>query len=120
MKELNESESKPMVEMSVGIEQQQEKQKKLLGHIRPGDGHLIWKMNVSTLIVELIDDSDLITDISWDETPRKRILTQQGFLYCSALNKKNAIKRFGKMLNHIYGNNIISSKEDSEAQEDTK
>jgi len=119
MKELNHTETKAMVEMSVGFDKQEEKKKKLIGSILPGDGHIIWKIDVNTLRVEPIDDNDLLTDINFDETPNKRIMIKEGFLYCSALNKKNAIKRFGKMFEHLYGKELIRSEKKSETQENS-
>ncbi len=47
------------------------------------------------------------------------IMIKEGFLYCSALNKKNAIKRFGKMFEHLYGKELIRSEKKSETQENS-
>ena len=106
MKELNQSESSQMVEMSVGFEKQEEKKNKLIGTLVPGDGHTVWKINVHTLELAPINDDDLIKEIGFNESPNKRLLVREGYLYCSALNKQNAIKRFGKMFESIYGKDI--------------
>jgi hypothetical protein len=106
MKEINDSESKTPIEMSVGFEKQEEKKNKLIGTLLPGDGHTLWKINVHTLQLEPIDDDDLIKEIGFNESVNKRLLVKDGYLYCSALNKQNAIKRFGKMFESIYGKDI--------------
>ena len=117
MKELNHTETKAMVEMSVGFEKQEEKKKKMIGSILPGDGHTIWKIDINTLRIEPIDDNDLMKDINFDETPNKRIMIQEGFLYCAALNKKNAIKRFGKMFELLYGKELIRTEKKDQTEE---
>jgi hypothetical protein len=117
MKELNHTDAKAMVEMSVGFEKQEEKKNKMIGSILPGDGHIIWKIDVNTLRIEPINDDDLMKDINFDETPNKRIMMQDGFLYCAALNKKNAIKRFGKMFEHLYGKELIRTEKKNQAEE---
>ena len=116
MKELNNTDAKAMVEMSVGFEKQEEKKKKMIGSILPGDGHIIWKIDVNTLRIEPIDDDDLMKDINFNEAPNKRIMIKEGFLYCAALNKKNAIKRFGKMLQTIYGTDTIPQAQNKEEE----
>lgn len=106
MKEINDLESKTPIEMSVGFEKQEEKKNKLIGTLLPGDGHTVWKIDINTLVLEPITDDDLIKDIGFNEAVKKRLLVKDGYLYCSALNKQNAIKRFGKMFESIYGKNI--------------
>jgi hypothetical protein len=106
MKELNNTIETTQTEKSVGYEQQQMKDK-FIGSLNPGDGHIIWKIDTKTLFIEPVTDEDYISTIGFDEKPRRRIMVKSGYLYCSALNKKNAMKRFGKMFKTIYGTETI-------------
>jgi hypothetical protein len=106
MKDINHSHEVVKSETSVGYEQQQMKDK-FIGSLNPGDGHIVWKINTKTLFIEPVTDDDYISTIGFDERPRRRIMVQSGYLYCSALNKKNAMKRFGKMFKTIYGTETI-------------
>lgn len=58
-------------------------------------GHRVYELNKETL-----DMSEISAEpIKAEDGLWFRIVRQKGFLYCTALNEKNAIKRFSKMVN---------------------
>lgn len=82
-----------------------QKQKKLLAQLVPAPGHSVFKMDIKTLLVTKVQDNEYesFVETEWVNgkvvTQKRRKLTAlQGYLYCAALNKKNAYKKFGKML----------------------
>ena len=82
-----------------------QKQKKLMASLSPHPGHVMFRMNLNTLLVERVQDSEYesFVETEWVKgkavTQKRRKLTSlPGHLYCAALNKKNAYKKFGKML----------------------
>ena len=80
-------------------EKQQEKKNQLLGNIRPHRGHTLYKVNVKTLeVTEAVFEKQ---DIEWaiatsSKKQAKKILIEKGCIYISALNEKNAVKKFPK------------------------
>ena len=88
MKELENN--KPDTEISV--KQKKQVEHELIGSLVPHEGHVIWKINKETLEVEKAKFSI----ISWSATgePKKQLVTQDGYAYVAALNKKNALKKY--------------------------
>ena len=88
MKELD---SKVVVEQQV--EKDQHKEKTLLKTIVPHKGHTLYKIDLET---EEIDLAKYSSAYNVDQTIPKKVIVEEGFYYVSALNKKNALKKFRK------------------------
>jgi hypothetical protein len=75
------------------------KEKKYLGTLHPHTGHKIWQIDLSTKEIaeaEFEKEDHILT--ARGVNSRKRILVKPHHLYCSALNRKNALKKFVKMI----------------------
>ncbi len=83
---------------------EQRSEKKKIGSIQPYPGHTTFKLDLShpALLVSEIDEQDMEVIHNFNGGVTKKIVIKEGFLYCSALNKKNAIKRFSLMLSKRY------------------
>lgn len=97
---------------NIAIVNQKEIEKKhtRLFSIFLGRSHKLWKMDIDTLIVEKVELAKHKTDVVLgnDLTPTEqhiKIDYQEGFLYCSALNKKNAYKHFAKQITMLNDGN---------------
>lgn len=82
-----------------------QKQKKLMASLSPHPGHVMFKMDMKTLLVTRVQDDEYesFVETEWVKgkpvtTKRRKLTALRGHLYCAALNKKNAYKKFGKML----------------------
>lgn len=82
-----------------------QKQKKLMASLSPHPGHVMFKMDMKTLLVTQVNDDEYqsFVETEWVNgkpvtTKRRKLTALRGHLYCAALNKKNAYKKFGKML----------------------
>lgn len=77
---------------------------KKIGSIQPYPGHTTFKMDLShpALLVSEVTAEDMETTHHFNGGTKRKIVVKEGFLYCSALNKKNAIKRFSVMLADRY------------------
>lgn len=64
-----------------------------LMYFNPKGGHKIYELNLVTLDMTELEDSDMTT-----EGEKKVVVIKDNHLYCTALNEKNAIKRFNKMV----------------------
>jgi hypothetical protein len=90
---------------NIAIVNQKEIEKKhvKLFSIILGRSHSLWKMKVGVFLVEKVElgkhkkDITLDADLKPTETNVK-LEYEEGYIYCSALNKKNAIKHFGKQM----------------------
>ena len=67
--------------------------KKIMSIMRK-DGHKIYELNCSTFDMTEIEAQEYSTE----EGTFKRYEAKDNCLYCSALNEKNAIKQFNKMV----------------------
>lgn len=93
------SEKKKEESIEIVAEQQQEKKLQFAGSIRPHRGHTLYKVNVKTLEIDKAEFEK--QDISFEEVqnkkkPNKKIIIEDGFVYISALNEKNVIKKMPK------------------------
>ena len=61
----------------------------------PGDGHKIYQLNIKTLDMDEVDPQTYKTE---DGVMRK-VVKEKDCIYCTALNEKNAIKKFSNMVN---------------------
>ncbi len=91
MKEL---ELKNTYGVEISVKQKKQVEHELIGKIIPHDGHKIWKINNDTNEVEEAKFSN--ATYHFGEEIKKEIIIQQGFTYVSALNIKNALKKFRK------------------------
>lgn len=98
MKEL---EIKEPDKLSVGITQQQTKQKKF-DTLKPKNGHKCFELDLATgEITEAKYESinaDYISAKEGSKSVHKKVITKDTCLYTTALNIKNADKKFVKML----------------------
>lgn len=98
MKEL---EIKQPDKLSVGITQQQTKQKKF-DTLRPKPGHTCYELDLATGNIQPSKFESINVDyISAKEGSKdlnKKIITKDTCLYVTALNKKNADKKFAQIL----------------------
>jgi len=81
---------------------------KKLGTITPQRGHVLFQINTQTGDIELAEyekvDALLPTRINKaDAGIVKKVLIKTGCVYVSALNKKNAIKKFNKRVKQLNG-----------------
>lgn len=101
MKELNNFKK---TEQSVKQQKQEERKKKLIGQIIPHNGHTIFKINEETL--EVSEPKYIQKAWIFNGENKPEVLVEEGFYYVSALNEKNAIKKYKQGRN---GSKEISS-----------
>jgi len=100
MKDLNpELETNRLAEV-INVEQQ--KKQEYIGSINLRPGHTLFEIDIvkSTIIPAEYETSEVIFNPK-GKTPtakRRKLITKEGCVYVPALNKANAIKRFGKNL----------------------
>lgn len=75
------------------------REEKLIGSKRHRRGHKLWKFDIENNIISEVEIEYRVI-IGMDRKPRKqrKVQYQKGFLYCEALNKKNAAKHFVRMI----------------------
>lgn len=77
---------------------EQEKQNVLIGRIRPRRGHTLFEINEKTGEIkeaDFISETIEFTKVErGDYSPRKRVQVNHNCKYISALNKKNALKKY--------------------------
>ena len=99
MKEL---EDKPKDEVKIVAEVKQEKKRELIGSIKPYQGHKCFELNTSTGEVKLAEFKEVNVNFEAAKNglanARKVIVIKEDHLYTTALNIKNAIKRFKQMI----------------------
>jgi len=91
MKEL---EPKHEQKIEVSVKQKKQVEHSLIDKITPYEGHLIWEINTETLEIKLAKFSNATFNLVGKN--QLEVIQKQGFAYVSALNKKNAIKKFKK------------------------
>lgn len=89
MKEL---EIKNNINIEVSVKKKKQVEHQLIDNIIPFDGHKIWEINNVTLEIEPAKFSN--NTFLFDGVNKKEIFVKKGFTYISALNKKNALKKF--------------------------
>ena len=104
----------PKVKIEQSKEQEQEARIEFDTRIIPHQGHTVFEINIDTLdIVKAeFEETDLIFDPKYTKgrmlNVERKIIKKEGFVYVSALNKKNAIKNYRKGCN---GSSIDFNKE---------
>jgi hypothetical protein len=78
--------------MEISVKQKKQVQHQLIGKIIPHEGHTIWQINNETLEIEKAKFTNATYHIGGEN--KREIITKQGYTYISALNKKNALKKF--------------------------
>ena len=96
MKEL-EQQQKDVIE--IVKQTKQEKKQVLIGTIRPHQNHLLYELNTKTGVVELakFKVDDIVFSDTKDVERKKKVIVNESCLYVTALNIKNAKKKFIKM-----------------------
>ena len=77
------------------------KELQLIGQIKPHKGHNVWEINQITLLIkEALFKNSTITYHPKKHLRKKRkeILVNKDCVYLSALNKKNALKQYLKLI----------------------
>ena len=92
---------------------------KFLGSVSPSKGHRIYQMDTETgEISEAHVEGKLIELPDGRKGIRKQIFVRDKFLYVSALNKRNAVKRFARMAKMLDNQNNKSNETIGENAED--
>lgn len=115
MNELSTPTIKPAETVIEIVDQKQhEKQYKLEGIVNPHPGHTLYELNTVTgeivkakftardmLLPTTIPEGMDPIDKAIASTVRKTVIMNDGCMYASALNMKNAEKKFKKLMAHI-------------------
>lgn len=86
---MKEIELKPQTQLEIVANQKKQIEHELIGHIIPYNGHRIWEVNLSTK--EVNEAKYANTTYNAFAENKKEVIIKQGFVYVSALNKKNAL-----------------------------
>lgn len=70
----------------------------------PGDGHKVWELDLGTLLM-----GEIKPTLSMDGQSRE-VVKKENHLYCTALNQKNAIRQFNKMLARVKAGKLSVAK----------
>lgn len=90
-----------------------------LGSISPKKGHRLFQLDTETgEVTEAHVEGKLIEMPDGRKEIRKQVFIREKFLYISALNKKNAIKRFARMAQMINNENTKSNETIGEDDQD--
>lgn len=90
-----------------------------LGSISPKKGHRLFQLNTETgEVTEAHVEGKLIEMPDGRKEIRKQVFIREKYLYISALNKKNAIKRFARMAQMINNENTQSNETIGEDDQD--
>lgn len=92
---------------------------KFLGSVSPNKGHKIYQLDTETgEISEAHVEGKIIELPDGRKEIRKQIFVRDKFLYVSALNKRNAVKRFARMARMLDNQNNKSNETIGENAED--
>jgi hypothetical protein len=80
--------------IEISVKQKKQVEHELIGKIIPHHGHIIWEINKETLEVTKAKFSSASYQMFGDI--KKEIIVKEGFYYVSALNTKNALKKYLK------------------------
>lgn len=98
---MKEVESKSQVVKEIAKAQQIANKQKLIGNLRLRKGHALYKLNFKNGVISKVDLDDPKT-VSFDGVKERRKVTmEEGYLYQTALNDKNAKRKFEKMVDKI-------------------
>lgn len=83
------------------VKKDNKKEHKLIGSLRPKQGHTLWQINEKTLEVKQAEYENTKT-ISWWEALTvyrggkiiRKVVIEKDCVYISALNQENALKRY--------------------------
>lgn len=90
-----------------------------LGSISPKKGHRLFQLDTETgEVTEAHVEGRLIEMPDGRKEIRKQVFIREKFLYISALNKNNAIKRFARMAQMINNENTQSNETIGEDDQD--
>lgn len=84
------------------------KELKLLGTIRPHKGHTMYQLNLAAGEISEAVFEEITASFKGGPVKRK-LIVKQGFIYQSALNKKNAEKKFKKRLAAWYASQLVKA-----------
>ncbi|MDF3076142.1 MAG: hypothetical protein K0S09_31 [Sphingobacteriaceae bacterium] len=79
-------------DIELSVKKKKEVKHELIGKIIPFEGHSIWQINNETLEVDRAKFNNATYHLFGDV--KKEIIIKPGFSYISALNAKNALKKF--------------------------
>jgi len=88
---------KPEEKIELQIQKQQQVEKVLMGKIIPHENHTVWEICLKTEKIQkatYVEKEQAIHFGKEPEKENKEVLYREGFSYISALNKKNAMKKF--------------------------
>jgi hypothetical protein len=102
------------------IKENAEPTNKFVGSVTPSRGHRVYQLDTETgEITEAHVEGKLIELPNGRNEIRKQIFIRDKFLYVSALNKRNAVKRFArmvKMMDEYKSKNNETTRENDEDQ----
>jgi len=104
MKEFDIKQFNPNPKTEISVQKKQQIEREYMGSINPYNGHHIWEINPENLEINLAmeikkDTIEFVHNYKKVNTPNKEILFRKGFFYVSAINKKNALKKYLKGTN---------------------
>jgi len=88
----------------VSIKKKQKIERELVYTLNPYNGHKLWEINNKTLEVKKVKYSTS-NNYYYGGLNKKEVEIKRGYTYVSALNKKNALKKFHS--NQLGGKKII-------------
>lgn len=73
------------------------KEQKFIGTLKPHKGHRCYELNIKTgEFGEAEFDTEAV--VYGTQHVKRKLVTKENCIYCTALNEKNALKHFRKML----------------------
>jgi hypothetical protein len=101
------------------IKENTEPTSNFVGSVTPNRGHIVYQLDTETGEVTEAHVEGRVIELPNGRTEiRKQIFIRDKFLYVSALNKKNAVKRFARMAKmmdqHKTNNNEATRKDDED------
>jgi hypothetical protein len=89
---MKEVESNQPIKTEQSVKQKKQIEHELIGSIVPHDGHIMWKINDETLEVTKAEYSN--KNYIFGQENKREIIIMDGFSYVSALNVRNALKKY--------------------------
>ena len=87
----------PKEKTELQIQKKQQIERELIGKIIPHRGHKVWEINIETEEIQeamyLRKDWNFVVSINSADN-NQEVLYREGYAYVSALNKKNAMKKY--------------------------
>jgi len=85
--------------IEISVKKQVQVEKELIGKIIPHENHILFEINDETGEIQKATYLPVPTFVKFGakiEKPKKQALVREGFTYVSAMNKKNALKKYLK------------------------